>query len=391
MPSACSRRRANACVPGRLENACDASLMDTARDFTLRLQDLLRRERAALGEFLVALADFDGRRLWIELGYSSLFDFLHRELGVSKGAAFYRKTAVELIQRFPEIVEPLRDGRLCLMTVAEVARVLTPENRAQVLPRFFGLSKREAQALAAALLPVESPPRREVVTAVRVSALASTTAAGSAARVAVQPVELARPRPDTVPHVQTDAPRAEQASQPPQPPPRTEPLTAELNRFHVTVSRRFLEKLDAARAALSHSHPGAGAEEILEAGLDLVLERHARRKGLVKKPRREPPPSKPDHVPAHVRRAVWERDGGRCQWPLASGGICGSTVRLELDHVIPRARGGPSTVENLRICCQFHNDLAARRAYGNEWMNRYTRGRPARPAAEERSVNGPPP
>jgi hypothetical protein len=54
-----------------------------------------------MADFLVALADFDRRRLWVELGYSSLFSFLHRELGLSKGAAFYRKTAAELVQRFP--------------------------------------------------------------------------------------------------------------------------------------------------------------------------------------------------------------------------------------------------------------------------------------------------
>jgi len=131
--------------------------MESARTFTIRLAALLSRERAALAEFLIALSEFDRQRLWLELGYSSLFDFLHRELRVSKGAAFYRKTAVELIQRFPDVIEPLRDGRLCLMTVAEVARVLTPENRAEVLPRFFHLSKREAQGLAAGLVPHETP------------------------------------------------------------------------------------------------------------------------------------------------------------------------------------------------------------------------------------------
>ena len=62
----------------------------------------------------------------------------------------------------------------------------------------------------------------------------------------------------------------------------------------MTVTRRFMEKLAAARAALSHSHPGATEGEILEAGLDLLLERHAKRKGLVEKPLREPPPAKPD-------------------------------------------------------------------------------------------------
>jgi len=143
----------------------------------------------------------------------------------------------------------------------------------------------------------------------------------------------------------------------------------------VTVSRRFLEKLEAARAALSHARPGATAEEILEAGLDLVLAQQAKRKGLVEKPRKEPPPAKADHVPAHVKRAVWTRDGGRGQWPLESGGICGSTLRVEFDHVIPRARGGPSTVANGRLLCAVHNQLAARRAYGDAWMNRFTRRR----------------
>jgi hypothetical protein len=35
----------------------------------------------------VALADFDRKRLWLELGHGSLFAFLHVELALSKGAA----------------------------------------------------------------------------------------------------------------------------------------------------------------------------------------------------------------------------------------------------------------------------------------------------------------
>ncbi len=88
--------------------------MASARDLTAHLADLLRRERGAMAEFLLALADFDERRRWVELGYSSLFDFLRRELGLSKSAAFQRMTAAALIRRHSEVVEPLRDGRLCL-------------------------------------------------------------------------------------------------------------------------------------------------------------------------------------------------------------------------------------------------------------------------------------
>ena len=39
--------------------------------------------------------------------------------------------------------------------------------------------------------------------------------------------------------------------------PEVEPLTGDLARLHVTVSKTFLQKLDCARDALSHSNPGA--------------------------------------------------------------------------------------------------------------------------------------
>src|SRR5512138_3860113 len=112
--------------------------MDNARALTENLAALLRREHDALAEFLVALADFDARRLWMQLGHTSLFYFLHRELRLSKGAAQYRKVAAELIQQVPAVVEPLRDGRLCFTSIIEAAKVVTPENWATVLPRFYG-------------------------------------------------------------------------------------------------------------------------------------------------------------------------------------------------------------------------------------------------------------
>jgi hypothetical protein len=162
----------------------------------------------------------------------------------------------------------------------------------------------------------------------------------------------------------------------PPPPSTSERLTEALSRLHLTVSKEFLRKLEAARDALSHSRPGASADEILEAGLDLILRESDRRKGLVTKPRKAP--SSPaeagaDYVPADIRREVWQRDRGRCQWPMADGTICGSTHRPELDHVVPKARGGPSTAANVRVLCRAHNDAAARQAYGDAFMDRFTR------------------
>jgi hypothetical protein len=49
-------------------------------------------------------------------------------------------------------------------------------------------------------------------------------------------------------------------------------------------------------------------------------------------------------VPVEVRRAVFERDGGRCA-------ECGSNFDLQYDHVIPHSLGGATTVANLQLLC----------------------------------------
>ncbi|ACL64812.1 HNH nuclease [Anaeromyxobacter dehalogenans 2CP-1] len=149
-------------------------------------------------------------------------------------------------------------------------------------------------------------------------------------------------------------------------------LDGDSARMHLTVSKAFLKKLDAARDALSHGMTGASRERVLEAALDALLAERARRTGLTARPQKTRRPAKPDHIPAHVRREVWKRDGGRCTFALPSGEPCGSTHRLELDHVVPRARGGTSTADNLRIRCRGHNLEEARRIFGDRVMDAYT-------------------
>ena len=334
-----------------------------AGESSLRLAELLRGERASAAEFLVALAEFDREQTWVRLGHPSLFSYLNRVLGLSNAAAYYRKVAAELIQKFPEVVEPLRDGRLCITNAVELARVMNDANRAEVLPRFFHLSKREARAVAVEILPAEVIPRREVVTGV-----VTDPATPTGPEAPADPGHPAALRPGEVEstHPVGASPPVSMSS---------DPLNGELCRLHVTVSKRMLAKLDRARAGQLHAQPRASAGEVMEAALDLLLEQQARRRGGGgTRPQANPRPSGPDHVPVAVRRTVWERDGGRCQWPLDGGGTCDSTLRVELDHVVPRARGGPSTIDNCRLLCRAHNDLAARIAYGKDWMDTFTDG-----------------
>jgi hypothetical protein len=71
-------------------------------------------------------------------------------------------------------------------------------------------------------------------------------------------------------------------------------------------------------------------------------------------------------VPAAVRRAIFERDEGRCSYVDATGRRCAETHRLEFHHLTPFARNGAHTVSNLTLRCAPHNSLAAEEDFGAE-------------------------
>jgi hypothetical protein len=54
------------------------------------------------------------------------------------------------------------------------------------------------------------------------------------------------------------------------------------------------------------------------------------------------------HIPQDVKTAVWQRDGGKCVQ-------CGAADYLEFDHIIPHAKGGASTVQNVQLLCRRCN------------------------------------
>jgi len=71
---------------------------------------------------------------------------------------------------------------------------------------------------------------------------------------------------------------------------------------------------------------------------------------LIRKARRrlDAAPRTTSYIPDHVRSEVYARDGGRCV-------ICGAQDYLEFDHIIPRSKGGASTVNNLQLLCRKCN------------------------------------
>lgn len=60
------------------------------------------------------------------------------------------------------------------------------------------------------------------------------------------------------------------------------------------------------------------------------------------------------YIPQEVVGYVYMRDGGRCR-------ECGSTKNLQLDHIIPIAKGGSSEADNLQLLCRECNQKKGNR------------------------------
>ena len=172
---------------------------------------------------------------------------------------------------------------------------------------------------------------------------------------------------------------------------RIAPLSPASYALQCTLSAAVHAKLREVQDLLGpRVHPG-DMSQVLELALDALLKQLARtRKAAIQRPEggvtaepglaaqtepagAEPPlvavSRDPRHIPAHIRRAVWARDGDCCQFESASGRRCESRSGLELDHVRPVAVGGASTLDNLRLLRRAHNQLEGERRLGRAFMH----------------------
>jgi hypothetical protein len=348
----------------------------SARDLDRRLAQLVRSERHLVVQFVVELAGFAKRELYRELGYTSLFYYCVRQLGLSKSSAFRRSEVACLIARFPAIADRLAEGRLSIRALVELREVLTEENHAGVLTQAEGKSQEEAQLLAVEYKP--KPVPRDVVRALPMPQRPSVPSGSSA--LLGSPAQSAPPAPlgDLVPA---------ETKMPSLPSEVVKPLTPELRRLNVTVTADFIAELEQVRVALSHQCPDGNFEQVVREAFKLVLERDRKRKALTGPPRpvtdrprpqSEVPGESDRYVPAAVKRAVWKRDKGRCTWPMGDGAICGATHRLEFDHDLEVAFGGKPTVGNVRLLCKSHNLMKAELCFGRTFMAKFRKDYPER-------------
>jgi hypothetical protein len=318
------------------------------------------RARSATASEIAHIAEFDARRLYAPEGYPSMFAFCVQVLELSEDAALKRIQAARTAREFQVIFEMLADGRLSLSVVCLLAPRLKEHSAKEVLAAAVRKSKREiAQYLA------ERFPKPDI--AARVEAIAQPQhAPGHVETLGLE-------------HAPGHAGRAAPAPPPP-PRPRVAPLAPERYAVQFTVGQASHELLRSAEDLIGHSLKADEMEQVFALGLQAMVAKIEKRKfAATDRPRAQRKPARGRHIPAAVKRAVRERDGKRCTFVAASGRRCEARAHLEYDHVVPVARGGGSTADNLRLLCRAHNQYEAEVRFGAGLMDE--KRRQARDAA----------
>jgi hypothetical protein len=291
---------------------------------------LVHDERALLVKILQHLREIERRRLYSDLGYSSLYDYAVLELGYSEGQANRRITAMRTIKELPEVEAKIASGELNLSNVqqaqtlfrewarTEPQKAVGKSEKLAVLARIENKSVRDAQKELIAICPkLALPAERERL------------------------------------------------------------VTEDVTEVRFLMNESLKAKLDELRSLLGPKGASMSYVELFDAMSDLSLaavkaKKFGKKRSQVtfqiaaqKSSGAAIAPSTPKarvstdarYVSAAVKHLVWKRDRGCCT-------KCGSRRNLNYDHIRPVALGGLATPENLRLLCFGCNQRASIRNLG---------------------------
>ena len=377
------------------------------------LKNLVGKERENKVHVIVHLGEVEDRRIFATKGYDSMHRFCQEELHFSEYQAFLRINAARLAKRFPIVLSMLSDGRIHLSALGLLRNHLSEMSHRALLNACTYKSKRQVEVIIAQSFPKpdlpssvrrvpvkrtqkEEPeqvlnPTDRVVTLVpnQITENVGATACSPRPESSTPgtPHDTSKPNEPHTPSVPTSPPSAK--------PGTARPLAAERYAIRFTASKELLDKVERVRDLISHKTPHADIGEVIDQALEVYVA-HLEKKRFAVENRKirkseavqEEAPLSPEtnaetnrddkpsrtrtrHVPNHIKRVVYERDGGCCSYVGPDGRKCLATRNLEFDHIEPYATGGASTVDNLRLRCRIHNIMTAESVFGREKMDRY--------------------
>jgi 5-methylcytosine-specific restriction endonuclease McrA len=299
--------------------------------------------RGVTARIIAQLAEIDERELYLLEAYSCFHAFCVGELRCSQQKGYKWIQVTRAVRKFPALLEAIADGRLTRSGVIILASHLDEANAEELLGLTAGKSRTEIARIVA-----------EYTSRMKVSAEAPIfQSVGGETQLSPGIVENA-PGPDSAALARPDL-----------------ALSAPTASTRVPLEGDECDLLRHAQDLCSHAIPSREPRQVVVRALKLLIEHEEKKKYGAGVRARKSEPSKstsPRYIPAQVRWAVRQRDGERCTYVSPDGRRCEATSHLEYDHIVPVARGGPSTVENLRMRCRGHNQFEAGQVFGTKFM-----------------------
>ncbi len=347
-------------------------------------RDVVRRSNALTAELLVHLAEVESRGLYCDQAFPTMFAYCMGELGFSEDVTYNVTTVARLAKQFPELLAGLREGRLHLSGLRLLAPHFKEDNSEDLIARAWGKTKREIEGLVAHINPQPDVPDS-------IRKLPAPRAPEAPTQDAPVLDLFSTPAPALVlesalaPHAPACPPAAPISTPPPAGPPKrsdqVKPLAPNAYKVEFTATEALQEKLKEAQALLRHRRPDGSLAFLVEQAVDLLIAKVKKQRfGIGAKPR-SPSAPKPArakkkakastrHVPYGTRRLVVGHDTLRCSFVGPDGRRCSETAYLELDHRKGFARTGEHSADDMQLLCKAHNQLAAEKLYGRDFMKR---------------------
>lgn len=300
-------------------------------------KDLATKERALTVSLIEHLQEIHKRRLFADLGYSSLYDYVRKELGYSDAEAGVRVSSMRLIEDLPQAKEELRKGNISLTTLSMTASSLRRQDK--MLEEKLSIEEKEK-----ILYKVMGKSTRET-------------------EVILKELEISTFKEKSI----------------------TPPLTTTLNQ-KIVVNIRVIKKI----LELKKIKGNYSDSELLELLLDQELTRieEETKKVVEKESKKEgevaatsiPANNNTRYISKKVKEAVRKRAQNRCEFVNPSTGKrCEEVHGLEFDHCMPYSWSGKSDGDNITLKCRSHNVRAAIKSLGMAKMDPYINP-PATPA-----------
>ena len=378
-----------------------------------RTKILVQKERDIHIQVLHHLAEINSRKLYLEQGFSSLFDYAVRELGYSEGAAYRRIKAMKLCQDLPGTEDQLQSGMLSLSTASQLqvffekqAKKAKEKKKESLLLRTSGetvttSSKKLEYNPWPSEQPISGGERKKEESGSSFSVSNQSLSSEEVERNKTCRSLSREDKENLVKKAEGCSTRAMAKLL-----SETDPslfLPREKTHFlgkgkvgiKVVIDEECHKNLEKLKSLLSHRNPSLSYGELFSILSEEGLKKHDPRLKIPQKRAKtkvqeetsaEKEENKRDkvaeevaspgkksaslagklkrnkiitrYIPSYLRKYVWKRDGGQCTYVHhETKRRCASRYLLQIDHIQPFALGGKTEKGNLRLLCANHNQF----------------------------------